>query len=496
MAGGGTTPPLPPAARARRVSVSLCRWARPFFLILASLALAACASSSPLPRESAPAVAADSQRLLADLEERTFRFFWETARPETGLVPDRWPTPSFSSIAAVGFALTAYPIGVERGYVTRDQAAQRTLRTLRFFAAAPEGPEPASRTAYHGFYYHFLDLQTGLRFERVELSTVDTALLLAGALTGQAYFDRPDPLEKEIRALAETLYRRADWRWIQPRPPLVAMGWTPEQGFHAWDWRGYNEALILYVLALGSPTHPIEPAAWAAYTSSYRFADFYGQAHLAFPPLFGHEYSPTWIDLRGVRDAFMRQHGLDYFENSRRAALAQRAYAIANPGGFRDYGPEIWGLSACDGPADTDVEVDGRRRHFQTYAPRGAAATQVLDDGTLAPYAVVAALPFVPAEALAALAAMRRRYGDELYGRYGFLDAFNPTLTIPIPLHHGRVVPGVGWFDTDYLGIDQGVALAMLENYRSGFVWRLLRGNSHVRRGLARAGFSGGWLGD
>jgi len=501
MTGGRIpSPSLPPVRSARRVVPRLlARRALLFFALFVGPLAGACADVSrpvPVPRTAPVAtVAAADQRRLDDLERRTFGFFWETTSPQSGLVPDRWPTPSFSSIAAVGFGLTAYPIGVERGYVSRSAAAERVLRTLRFFVGAPQGPEPAGRAGYHGFYYHFLDMASGTRFEHVELSTIDTALLIAGALASQAYFDRQDPTEREIRDLAEELYRRADWTWIQPRPPLVAMGWTPEQGFHGWDWRGYNEAMILYVLALGSPSHAIAPAAWKEYTRTYRFAEFYGQSNVAFPPLFGHQFSQAWIDFRGIQDDYMRAHGLDYFENSRRAALAQRAYAIANPGGFRGYGAELWGLSACDGPADTDVEVEGRRRHFQTYAGRGAAATEVLDDGTLTPHAALGSMPFVPAESLAALAAMRA-YGDDLYGRYGFLDAFNPTLVTAIPLHHGKVVPGVGWFDTDYLGIDQGILLVMVENYRSGLVWRLLRRNPHVRRGLERAGFTGGWLRD
>jgi hypothetical protein len=274
------------------------------------------------------------------------------------------------------------------------------------------------------------------------------------------------------------------------------MGWHPEpgRGFIPHDYRGYNEAMFLYVLALGSPTHPVEPAAWAAYTSTYRWADFYGQEHVNFAPLFGHQYSHAWIDFRGIRDAFMREKGIDYFENSRRATLSQRAYAIANPMGWKGYGPDMWGLTACDGPEDTVLVIDGRPRQFWTYRARGAAADEVQDDGTLAPTAAGGSIPFAPEIAVPALMEMRRRYGENLFTRYGFLDSFNPTLTEPMLLQHGRIVPGVGWFDGDYLGIDQGPIVLMIENHRSGLVWRLMRDNPYIVRGLCRAGFTGGWL--
>jgi hypothetical protein len=210
--------------------------------------------------------------------------------------------------------------------------------------------------------------------------------------------------------------------------------------------------------------------------------------------MFGHQYSHIWIDFRGVRDAYMRDKSLDYFENSRRATLAQRAYAIANPGGFRGYGATLWGLSACDGPIDATLQVDGRSRTFRTYAARGASFTEVVDDGTLAPTALGGAVPFAPRQAVEAMMAIRRAYGPSVFSTYGFVDAFNPTLDRAMKLQYGRIVPGVGWFDTDYLGIDQGPIVAMIENHRSGLVWRVMRTNPHLVRGLRRAGFTGGWL--
>lgn len=473
-------------------------------LALAS-ALVSCAG--PGAREHAPVTSEPDQPdpapdpadgigdpLLDDLHARTFRFFWDTANPKNGLVPDRYPTPSFSSVAAVGFALTAYPIGVERGYVDRDAARQRVLTTLRFLRDAPQGPEARGNTGYKGFFYHFLDMETGERFERTELSTVDTALLLAGVLFCQTYFDRDHPDEVAIRALADDIYARVDWRWAQVRPPSIGHGWTPEGGHLAYDWRGYNEAMLVYLLALGSPTHAVEPDAWTAWTSGYDddWGTYHsGQEHLGFAPHFGHQYTHAWVDFRGIKDAYTRSRGIDYFENSRRATYAQRAYAMENPGRFKGYGEHVWGLTACDGPANVEIDDQGEPRVFRTYAARGMG---VNDDGTLAPTAAAASIPFAPEIAIPAVREMHRRYGEHIYARYGFVDAFNPSFEFDVPVAHGRVIPGVGWVDRDYLGIDQGPILLMLENHHSAMIWKRMRQNPYLRKGLERAGFSGGWL--
>ena len=483
----------------------------PLLALAAAVGVAACApepaadpappaspagAASAVPRTTDPAQLA----FLDTLQERTFRWFWETTDARTGLTPDRWPTQDFASVAAIGFALTAYPVGVERGYVTRAQAAERTLNTLRFLWRLPQGPDSAGVAGHRGFFYHFLD-ERGMRFRDVELSTIDTALLLGGVLFAQQYFDAAtDAREAEIRALADSLYARVDWRWAQDDPkPLVSMGWRPERGFIEADWRGYNEAMLLYVLALGSPTHAVEPEVWDAWASTYRWGEFHGQEHLNFTPLFGHQYSHVWIDFRGIRDAYMRERGIDYHENSRRATLSQRAYAIANPGGWRDYGENVWGLTASDGPMDTTVVIDGRERRFHSYWARGASLDHVNDDGTIVPTATGGSIPFAPEVTIPALMHMRRTYGDDLFGRYGFLDAFNPTfrlegVRVGAGLRHGRVVPGKGWFDTDYLGIDQGPILVMAENHRSELVWEHMRRHPAIVRGLRRAGFAGGWL--
>jgi hypothetical protein len=427
---------------------------------------------------------------LSELEERTFRFFWDTANPKNGLIPDRYPTPSFASIAAVGFGLTAYPIGVERGYITRAAARQRVLVTLRFFAH--EAPNQ------HGFYFHFMDMNTGERANDSEISTVDTALLLGGVLFCQSYFDGKNARELEIRKLADEIYRRIDWTWAQPRPPAVALAWTPEEGFSGMDWNGYNEAMLVYLLALGSPTHPIDPQAWTAWTSSYEkhWGTLYEQTYLSFAPAFGHQYSHVWVDFRGIRDAFMREHGIDYFENSRRATYTQRRYAMANPQHWAAYGKNIWGMTASDGPGPIEEPYLGKETSFLRYAARGVGLGRIVDDGTLAPTALISSLPFAPEIVLPATLEMYHRFGSSIYSSYGFLDAFNPSFRSP----GGAPAPSTGggaqagWVDPDYLGIDQGPILAMIENYRSDLVWRVMRNDPYIRQGLERAGFSGGWL--
>jgi len=433
---------------------------------------------------------------VLELQERTFRFFWDTANAENGLVPDRYPTAGYSSIAAVGFGLTTYGIGVERGYITRQQAQQRVLATLRFLARAPQNADARGAAGHRGFFYHFLDMKTGERYQDSELSTVDTAILVAGVLFCQSYFTGADPVEVEIRALADEIYRRVDWQWAQPKAPAISLGWSPEEGFLRYDWRGYSEAMLLYLLALGSPTFPVGPDAWAEWTSTYdkQWGTFFGQEFLGFTSLFGHQYTHVWTDLRDIRDPYMKRRGLDYFENSRRAVYAQRAYAVANPRGCRDYGATIWGITASDGPADVVIENASGRRLFRSYSARGMDATGKYDDCTLAPSAVVASMPFAPELVIPATLEMHRRYGQHIYSTYGFLDSFNRTFLFDVPLRHGQRIPKFGWVAGDYLGIGQGAMLAMIENYRSALVWRVMRTNPYLRRGLEQAGFSGGWL--
>jgi hypothetical protein len=479
------------AVRIQRIAARLV-----FPVIIASVVACNRATTAPTPALAPPVVdARRADAFLDTLQQRTFQWFWDNTDARTGLTPDRWPSRTFSSVAAIGFALTAYPIGAERGYVSRAAAAERTLTTLRFLWQLPQGDVATGVAGYKGFFYHFLDFDKGYRFEKVELSTIDTSLLLAGALFCQSYFTDTTQAERSVRAYADSLYRRVEWTWPRNRPPAVNMGWKPEEGFLPYDWRGYDEAMIVYVLALGSPTHSLEPAAWDEWTKNYLWRDFYGQRQVNFAPLFGHQYSHTWVDFRGIRDAYMRGKGIDYFENSRRATIAQRLYAIDNPYRFIGYGPNEWGLTASDGPRDGPATVDGIPRGFSTYSARGAAGGEIRDDGTIAPTAVGGSIAFAPEITIPALIAMREKYGDNLFTKYGFLDAFNATFPRSgLTPQAGRVVPGVAWFDSDYLGIDQGPIIAMIENHRSGLIWRVMRTNPYIRSGLKRAGFTGGWL--
>lgn len=456
------------------------------FLLL--LSLASCrtgyeqqASSAPLSQPQKEAFSLD------ELQERTFNYFWETALKNNYQIPDRWPTEAFSSIAATGFGLTSYFVGIERGYISREQGAERTLQTLRVLWNLPQGPQTSGVSGYKGLFYHFLRNDDALRFKDVELSTIDSGLLMAGILSAQSYYDRNNPVEKEIRALADSLYRRVEWDWALNKDGRISMGYHPESGFINPDWHGYNEAMILIVLAMGSPTHPIPDNSWELWCETYEWANFYGQEHVNFDPLFGHQYSQMYIDFRGIQDAYMRQKGIDYFENSRRATLANRAYCIDNPLQFVGYGPDEWGLTACDGPRDIDTLWQGKPLRFWSYRARGAASMQIIDDGTIAPTAAGGSIPFAPEVCLPALAHMWNKHYDKLVGPYGFKDAYNQSYT-----HCNGCEEG--WFDIDYLGIDQGPILIQAENYRSGLVWEVMRKNPYIRRGLIRAGFSGGWL--
>jgi len=436
---------------------------------------------------------------VAELQRRTFDWFVQVTDIERGLTPDRWPTQSFCSVAAVGFALTCWPVGVENGWMSREEACARTLNTLRFFHDAPQGPDATGVTGYKGFFYHFLEMGTGHRFGRTELSTVDTTLLLGGMLFAACYFDRDEADEVEIRRLAQAIYDRVEWDWAVVRPDRISMGSHPETGFIAADWHVYNEGMLVLLLAMGSRTHPVPASVWTEWCSVYdlSWTDRYGPAHLHFAPLFGHQYSHMYVDYRGIRDPWMRAKSaeigpFDYFENSVRAVQAQRNYAVTNPGGWDGYSADVWGLTACDGPGDFKQVIDAREREFFSYSARGPGER---DDGTIAPTAAMASFPFAPTDVTACLKAMKARYGEAIYTEYGFLDSFNPTLTEREGrLQHGRIVPGIGWVDGDYLGIDLGPIVVMIENARTDLVWRYMRTEPNLRRGLEAAGFTGGWL--
>jgi len=423
-----------------------------------------------------------SDKDLERLQKDAFSYFLNETNPTNGLVPDNTRKGAHASIAPTGFALAAYPIAVERSFITRAEAVERTLTTLRFFWNSPHGTQ-SDATGFKGFYYHFLDMKTGRRAWESELSTIDSTYLLAGALTAATYFDRNEVEEREIRTLADELYRRADWQWAQNGEATVTMGWKPESGFLRYRWEGYNEALILYALGLGSPTHPLPEESYSAWTRTFRWKSLYGHEHLYAGPLFIHQLSHMWIDFRGIQDEFMRRKGIDYFENSRRATYVQQQYAIRNPKRFKGYGEYIWGVTASDGPGPAELRIDGVERRFYDYMARGVPYGP--DDGTLAPWAVIASLPFAPEIVLPTIACFDETF-PQLTSKYGFKCSYNPTF-----------IDGSqqGWVAKGYYGLDQGPTLLMIENYRSEFLWLLMRNCPYIVNGLRRAGFANGWLG-
>ena len=421
---------------------------------------------------------------LGSLQRDAFSYFLHETNPQNGLVHDKtapdWP----ASIAATGLALAAYPVAVERGFITRAAAIKMILTTLRFLWNSQQDPEPDA-TGYHGFYYHFLDMQTGRRAWQCELSTVDSTILLAGALTAGAYFDADTTDEREIRTLADALYRRADWPWAQNGGATVTHGWKPESGFLKWRWEGYDEALVLYILGLGSPTHPLPEESYAAWASTYRWEHCYGYDYLYSGPLFTHQLSHIWVDFRGIQDAFMRAKGIDYFENSRRATYVQHEYAIENPLKFAHYGKHCWGLTASEGPGPDTINVAGVERQFFDYVGRGVPYGP--DDGTIAPWALAASLPFAAEIVLPALNYCIHDLKLTELSRYGFKASFNPTYPAASSNPHGWVSP---W----HFGLNEGPTILMIENFRTGLLWRLMRNCPYVVTGLRRAGFTGGWL--
>ena len=419
--------------------------------------------------------------MLDRLQRAAFGYFTETMNPRNGLIPDTSRPHSPVSIAVVGFALSCYPAAVARGWIERAEAVRRSLLALRFFRDSDQSGSPTA-TGYKGFYYHFLDIDRGTRVWQSELSMIDSALLIAGMLTVAAAFDGTDADETELRELAQALYRRVDWRWSQDDARTIYQGWKPESGYLHYGWEGYSEAIILYALALGSPTHPISADCYAGWTSTYQWENLYGQDFLYAGPLFVHHYSQAWLDLRGVRDRFMREKDSDYFENSRRAVAVQRRYAELNPQGFIGYDRNCWGLSACDGPTDEQLDVANEQRHLFGYAARGVPYGP--DDGTLSPPAVLASLPFAPQPALTALRTMLLRH-PQILGADRLATSFNASVD-------GG--DGGPWISPGHYGLDQGIVFMMIENHRSESIWRLMRGCHPLASGLRKAGFSGGWL--
>ncbi len=397
----------------------------------------------------------DDQAFIEDLSRRSFQYFWDQADAETGLVLDRARTNgsplaeghrNVASIAATGFGLTALCIGAERRWIEADQARERVRTTLRFFAH--------KAFQEHGWFYHWMDSRTGERRWKSEISSIDTALLVAGILTARQYYRK----DAEIVRLATMIYRRLDFRWmLNGHSVLLSHGWKPETGFLKSRWDTYSEDTILYLLAIGSPTHPISPRSWyALWRDRYRYEDYTYFTTIGVP-LFMHQYSHAWVDFRYRRE--IKGDRIDYFQNSIAATLAHREFCIDLAGDFPTYGPNIWGITASDSA--------------KGYLAWGGPPRDPAIDGTVVPCAAGGSLMFTPEVSLMALRTMREKYGDRVYGRYGFADAFNPIS---------------GWVDSDVIGINVGIILLSAENMRSGKVWQWFMENREIPSAMERVG--------
>lgn len=430
----------------------------------------------------------DLERMLTEqdlgrLQFTTLLYYLHCTNPDNGLVRDKTEPNAPASIAAIGMALATIPVIVERGIMIRKFAVKIARKRLEFLLACPQGPEPDA-SGYKGFFYHFLDIETGRRVWQCELSTIDSAFLFAGALTVAAYFDGETAEEAELRGLAYTLYERADWNWACDHGLTLTHGWRPENGFIPYRWRGYDEGLLLYILGLGSPTYPLPPESYSAYTESYEWRNIYGRELLYSGPLFTHQLSHMWVDFRGIRDEFMREHNSNYFQNSRHATYVQQEYAVRNPMNFIGYGEHCWGFTASDGPGWGKRNINGFEGEFFDYIARGAPFGP--DDGTVSPWVVVASLPFAPEIVIPTVS----NFAQMQLGMtrlYGFKPSFNQTYTV-----EGS---DTGWWVSPYhFGIDQGPVVLMIENYRTGLLWSIMRRCQPIVTGLRRAGFTGGWL--
>ncbi len=403
--------------------------------------------AAPPPTASAPQInPLRDDPLLDDLESANFRYFWEQANPETGLVRDRCnvrkPNKSdLASIASTGFGLTALCIGEKRGFVSRPEAQQRVSNCLRFlWKKLPN---------HRGFFYHFANMNTGQRMWDSEVSSVDTAILLCGILTCRQYFPHP-----EIHELASEIFNRVDWNWLSEDTPILPHGWTPESGFLQYRWDDYSELMMMYLLGLGSDLHPLPAKAWDSWkrsTFEYDGIRFIG----SFAPLFIHQYSQAWFDFRGKRDRYA-----DYFKNSIIATDVHRHFCLDLANEFPDYSDDLWGITASD-------SVKG-------YAVWGGPPAIGPIDGTITPCAAGGSLPFLPEATMRVLQTIKNRYGQKVWSDYGFIDAFNPLK---------------GWYDTDVVGIDTGITMVMAENVRTSFVWDTFMKNPEAKRGMERAGF-------
>jgi hypothetical protein len=400
------------------------------------------------PGQAAYALTNSEEAFVEELQQRSFLYFNEHSDPISGLTLDRAPAdgrPSKApaSIAATGFALTAWCIADQHGWLPAGEARLRVLKTLHFVATQV----PHER----GWLYHFIDGRDGHRMWHCEASTIDTALFLQGALGAREYFNDP-----AIHALVNQIYERIDWRWALNGGTTLSHGWRPETGFIANRWDSYAEMLGLYLLGIGAPGQALPAATWQAWKRG-PVVSYAGRTFIQCPPLFTHQYAQAWFDFRGLRDS-----GVDYWQNSVDATLAQREWCASRSGDFPRWSRDLWGVTACDGP-----------RGYEAQGGPFGSSDKV--DGTLAPCAPGGSLPFAPRECLAALQEMRTSNGARVWGRYGFADAFNPQ---------------TGWVSPDVIGIDVGITLVMAENLRSGSVWRHFMQAPEVHRALSLAGFA------
>jgi len=454
-----------------------------FFCFLLLLILSVSCSSQLEKRVSYPQysdkykLSNEETILLDSIQQKTFLFFMNERNPENGLVKDRSASWAPASIAAIGFALPSYAVGVERGWISRDEAAEITLTILKFFINSVQSPD-TNVTGYQGFYYHFLRMNSGTREWDCELSTVDTGLLMMGIIFSRNYFNQDNDVENEIRDIAAKLIERLNWDFFKmpvssEHANSISMGWTPEHGLHNMGWVGYNEALFLYILAAGSGMTNVE-VAYKSWLDSYDWRTPYPElSHVVFPPLFGHQFSQIFIDSHGLVDKYMKEKGIDYFENSRRATYVQRLYAIDNPKRWVGYDSLCWGISASDGPTEK-YNFDGK--NFLGYAGRGTSGPELnyFDDGTITPYASISSIVFAPEIVIPTIKSFNEKYSKSLWGPYGYFDAFNPTLN---------------WFNKEYIGIAQGPLLLMIENFRTGLIWEYVMKDSVIQNGLKRLGF-------
>jgi hypothetical protein len=418
--------------------------------------------------------------MLSSLQCETYDYFLHEINPKNGLVPDKTEPGSPANTAVVGLALTASLVAIERGYQTREVVIQNTLTTLRFFHRSQQSAAKDA-TGYKGFYYHFLDMQTGKRAGDSELSTIDTALFIAGVLSVAEYFKGENSEEIEIRELAKALYERIDWRWSTNGAATLTHGWTPEKGFLPYRWdQGYSEALILYILALASPTYPIEKKGYDEWLSTFQWKKVYDLEYLYAGPLFIHQLSHLWIDFRGIRDEFNQKVGIDYFENSRRATYVQQRYAIENPLHFRRYGAHCWGFTASDGPGPCVADINHQDVIFYNYTARGAPFGP--DDGTISPWAAATSLPFAPEIVIPTIEHVIEKMNMKNPRKYGFEASFNPTF--PKKSHQDHA-----WVSPYRYGLNQGPVILMIENYDTEMIWKSMKNCEVFKNGLEKAGF-------